>query len=97
MTSGKNQAIANPTDGSLDLLMLERMKKMQILTYRDAITDGILEKIPSTTVIKCKKIEFLEPRGFSLTMLGRQVAKFPATVEIIPNRLKMIVGKNRTF
>jgi hypothetical protein len=56
-----------------------------------------LEKVPNTTVIKCKKIQFLEPRGFNLTMLGRVVAKFPSIVEIIPQRLKMVVGKNRTF
>jgi diacylglycerol kinase family enzyme len=96
-TSAKNQSVANPTDGNLDLLMLERLTKMQILGHRKDIIDGLLEKVPSTTVIKCKKIQFLEPRGFSLTMLGRVVAKFPATVEIIPNRLRMIVGKNRTF
>jgi diacylglycerol kinase family enzyme len=96
-TSGKDQKIANPTDGNLDLLILEQMKKLQVLAYRGAIEDGLLEKVPNTTVIKCKKIQFLEPRGYSLTMLGRQVAKFPATVEIIPNRLKMIVGRNRTF
>lgn len=97
LASGKNQTIANPTDGNLDLLMLERMGKTQVLTHRGDIADGLLEKVPNATVIKCKKIEFLEPRGFSLTMLGRQVAKFPATVEIIPQRLRMIVGKNRTF
>jgi diacylglycerol kinase (ATP) len=95
--SCENEKIANPTDGNLDLLILERLGKMQILKYREAIAEGALEKVPSTTVIKCKKIEFLEPRGFSLTMLGRVVAKFPAKVEIIPQRLKMIVGKNRTF
>jgi glycosyltransferase involved in cell wall biosynthesis len=44
-----------------------------------------------------QKIEFLEPRGLALTILGRIVAKFPATVEIIPQRLRIIVGKNRTF
>lgn len=95
--SSKNEKIANPTDGNLDLLILERQNKMQVLKYRDVIADDALEKIPGTTVIKCKKIEFLEPRGTPLTMLGRVVAKFPATVEIIPQRLKMIVGKNRTF
>jgi hypothetical protein len=52
-----------------------------------------LENVPKTTVIKCKKIELQEPRGTNLTMLGRVVAKFPATVEIIPQRLRMIVGK----
>ncbi len=95
--SAKNEKVANPTDGNLDLLILEPLNKMQILKYRAAIADGALEKVPDTTVIKCKKIAFLEPRGFNLTMLGRVVAKFPSTVEIIPQRLKMIVGKNRTF
>lgn len=97
LTSGKNETIAKPTDGNLDLLILERLKKRQVLAYRPAIMDGLLEKIPNTTVIKCKRIEFLQPRGFSLTMLGRIVAKFPATVELIPQRLRMIVGRNRTF
>jgi len=96
-SSGKDQKIANPTDGNLDLLILERLNKMQVLKYRGDIAQGTLEKVPNTTVIKCKKIEFLEPRGTNLTMLGRVVAKFPAKVEIIPQRLRMIVGKNRTF
>ncbi len=96
-SSAHNEKVANPTDGHLDLLILERLNKMQVLKYRDDIAEGNLEKVPNTSVIKCKKIEFLEPRGLSLTMLGRVVAKFPSTVEIIPQRLKMIVGKNRTF
>ncbi len=95
--SNKNEKVANPTDGYLDLLILERLNKLQILAHRNAIAEGLLEKVPNTTVIKCKKIEFLQPLGFNLTMLGRVVAKFPATVEIIPQRLRMIVGKNRTF
>jgi len=96
-TSCESERIANPTDGNLDLLMLEKLTKLQILSHRSEIGEGCLEKVPNTTVIKCKKIQFLEPRGFNLTMLGRVVAKFPATVEIIPSRLKMIVGKSRTF
>ena len=96
-SSSKNEKIANPTDGNLDLMILEKLTKTQVIKYRSAIIEGDLEKVPDTTIIKCKRIEFLEPRGFNLTMLGRVVAKFPAAVEIIPQRLKMIVGKNRTF
>lgn len=96
-TSSKNESIANPTDASLDLLILEKLSKTEILRYRKVIAEGCLEEVPKATVIKCKKIEFLEPRGHNLTMLGRAVAKFPSAVEIIPQRLRMIVGKNRTF
>lgn len=96
-TSSKTASIANPTDSNLDLLLLEKLSRPQILMYRKSIAECVLEEIPKTTVIKCRKIEFLEPRGTPLTMLGRIIAKFPATVEIIPQRLRMIVGKNRTF
>ena len=96
-TSSKTASIANPTDSHLDLLLLEKLNRAQIMMYRKTIAECILEDIPKTTVIKCKKIEFLEPRGTPLTMLGRVVAKFPAVVEIIPQRLRLIVGKNRTF
>ncbi len=96
-TSSQAEKIANPTDGNLDLLILERMGKLRTLAHRHHIAEGLLEKVPNTSVIKCKKIDFLEPRGLPLTMLGRVVAKFPASVEIIPQRLRMIVGRNRTF
>ncbi len=96
-TTAKNHAIANPTDSQLDLLILEKLSKTEILRYRHLIAQGFLEQVPKTTVIKCRKVEFLEPRGMNLTILGRIVAKLPSTVEIIPQRLRLIVGKNRTF
>lgn len=96
-TSCNAETIANPTDSLLDLLILEKLSRTEILRYKSDIAAGCLEKAPKTTVIKCKKVEFLQPRAYNLTMLGRVVAKFPAMVEIIPQRLKMIVGKNRTF
>ena len=96
-TSSSGQKIADPTDSNLDLLILEKLSKTQLLRYKNEIAEGSLEKIPNTTVIKCKKIEFLEPRGTLITMLGRAIARFPNIVEIIPQRLRIIVGKNRTF
>lgn len=96
-TSSKTASIANPTDGSLDLLILEALGKVQIFKYKSAITDNRLEELPHPTVIKCKRIEFLQPRGFPLTISGRVITKFPATVEILDQKLKIIVGKNRTF
>lgn len=95
--SSSSQTIASPTDSFLDLLLLESLSKTEILRYRKSILSGKLEDVPKTTVIKCKKVEFQQPKGHNLTMFGRVVAKFPAVVEIIPQRLRLIVGKNRTF
>lgn len=95
--TAKNKTIANPTDGFLDVLILERLSKINILRYKSAILAGQLEEVPTTTVIKCRRVDFIKPLGFPLTISGKTLAKFPACVEIIPNKLRMIVGKTRTF
>lgn len=96
-TSSSNSTIANPTDGFLDLMILERLSRVDILKYKPDIAAGVLENIPGTSVIKCRQVEFLEPRGFPLNIAGRTFAKVPAVVSIIPRQLRMIVGKGRTF
>lgn len=96
-TSSANNTIANPTDGFLDLMILERLTKMDVLKYKPDIAAGVMENIPGTSVIKCRQVEFLEPRGFPLNIAGRTFGKVPAVVSIIPRQLRMIVGKNRTF
>jgi diacylglycerol kinase family enzyme len=96
-TAAQNTTIANPTDSFLDLLILERLNKYRVLKYKQQIIDAHFEEIPHTSVIKCRKVEFLEPRGFPLTIMGRVFAKIPTAIEIIPRRLKTIVGKARTF
>lgn len=96
-TSSSNASIANPTDGFLDLMVLERMNKIDVMKYKPDIATGSLENIPGTSVIKCQQVEFLEPRGFPITIAGRTFAKIPAIISIIPRALRMIVGKNRTF
>jgi diacylglycerol kinase (ATP) len=89
--------IGNPQDGFLDLLLIERLSRMQAAKYKKEIENGCYENIPSATSIRCKKIEFLEPLNYKICVDGLEVAKVPATVEILPQNLKMIVGKNRTF
>jgi diacylglycerol kinase family enzyme len=96
-TSSDSETIANPTDGYLDLLVIEKLTKYEVVRYKEAIMQGQLEKIPGCSVIKCRKLEFLEPNGFPLTISGRVLTKVPATVEIIQKRLRVVVGKSRTF
>ena len=96
-TSSNVAQVANPTDGYLDLLILERLNKIDLLKYKSDITAGVLENIPGTSVIKCRQVEFLEPRGFHITIAGRTFAKVPTIISIIPRQLRMIVGRNRTF
>ncbi len=96
-TSSKQEKIANPTDGLMDLLLIERISKSDILKFRDVLTRGQLEELPNYTVIKCKVVEFLEPKGQTLTMFSRPVAKFPVKISMLNRKQRMIVGKQRTF
>lgn len=96
-TTAKQERIANPTDGFLDLLLMERLSKSGILRMRDMIIQGRLEELPNPTVIKCKSVTFLEPKGSHITMYGRNVGKFPIEVRMTGKKQRMIVGKNRTF
>ena len=96
-TTAFNEALANPTDGFLDLLIMEKLSSYDVLRFKKDIANGILEKVPRTSVIKCKRLDFLEPEGMSLTISGKVMVKAPVSVEIIPKRLKLIVGKARTF
>lgn len=96
-TTRKQDRIANPTDQQLDLLIMESLPKLTVLRYRELVSVGRLEDLPKSTVIKCKKVTFLEPKNQPITMLGRQVARFPVHAELTGKPLKLIVGKNRTF
>lgn len=96
-TSARQERIANPTDGYLDLLLAERLSRIEMVQYKDALARGQLEALPNPTVIKCKTVEFLEPKGQAITMFGRHVAKFPTIVKMVSRQQRMIVGKQRTF
>ena len=89
--------IGDPQDSFLDLLLLEKLNKFSILRYKKEILAGCYEKISGSTAIRCKKVELLEPLNMRISMNGREVARMPSVVEILPGKLKMIVGKSRTF
>ena len=89
--------VGNPQDGFLDLLMLEKLGKFGVARYKKEILKGCYEKIPGASLIRCKKVEFLEPNALRIYIDGKEVARAPSTVEVMPGKLKMIVGKSRTF
>ena len=96
-TKSDNHEIGNPQDGYLDLLMIEKLTRFSAAKYKSDITNGSYENISNATSVRCKKVEFLEPHGLRIYIDGNEVAKAPSTVEIFPNKIRMIVGKNRTF
>jgi len=89
--------VGNPQDGNLDIVMIEKLSRFTAARYKQEIESGCYEKIPGATAIRCQQIEFLEPRGYKITIDGNEVARVPSIVTISAQKLRMIVGKNRTF
>lgn len=96
-TSSKFAKMANPSDGFLDLLIADRPSSLSLWQSRELLSNGLIERLENPSVIRCRKIEFLEPKGYPIYLSGKILTKFPVTVELVSNKLKLIVGRNRTF
>ena len=89
--------LADPTDGVLDILLLPGLKPFDAWRYRNELCQGLLEKIPGCAVMHGKRITISQPEGLPFFLGDRTIAKAPVDVEIIPSKIKVIVGKGRTF
>jgi diacylglycerol kinase family enzyme len=92
-----DNSIGDPTDGELDIMLLPKLSKLQTLKYRGSILSGHFEKIPGSSVVQAEKLEILEPEGLPLKAGERVLAKTPATIEILPKAIKVIVSRDRKF
>lgn len=93
----EGQGVADPTDGVLDIMLLPKLNRLKIFKYRNEIVNGRFEKVPGSSVVHVRKLEILNPQGLALRVGNRVIAKTPAVIEIKPEALKIIVGKDRTF
>jgi diacylglycerol kinase family enzyme len=96
--AGKStERIADPTDGVLDLLLLPGISSFEAWKYRNELGSGQLEQIPGCAVVHGRRIVITGPEGLPFFIGSKTVAKAPAVIEVIPKKIKMIIGKERTF
>lgn len=89
--------LGNPTDGILDVLLLPKLERMQLIRHRRDIVKGCFESISESSLLHLNKIEITSPDGLPLRVGNRIIAKTPATIEILPKAIKIIAGKDRKF
>jgi diacylglycerol kinase family enzyme len=88
--------ISNHDDeGSAEVMLLPKLSKSKTFRYRRQILAGIYKDIPEASIIHASKIEVITPAGLPLRVGGRVIAKTPATIEIHPKALKIIVSRDR--
>lgn len=89
--------LGNPCDGILDVLLLPKLARRQMIKHRKNIMKGCFESISESSLVHLDKIEITSPDGLPLRIGNRVVAKTPATIDVVPKALKIIAGKDRTF
>lgn len=94
---GARLKLGDPTDGLLDILLLNKLSAAQIFRYRMALATGCLDNVPGATIMHAKKISVLGPKKLPLSIEGQVYTKAPAEVRVAKPKIKMIVGKNRQF
>lgn len=94
---GNDQRSSDPTDGIADIMLLSKLSKLKTIKYRAEIMSGSYKNIPQASVVHVNRLEISSPAGMALRVGNRVIAKTPATIEILPKAIKIIVGKDRRF
>jgi diacylglycerol kinase family enzyme len=89
--------VADPTDSQLDILLLPGLTAFDAWKYRVELASGCLEKIPGCAVMHGKNIKISDPYGLQFMVGNNVIAESPAVIEILPKKVRVIVGKDRTF
>jgi len=67
------------------------------LKFRIDILKGNFEKIPGSSIIHVRQLQISAPEGLPLRVSNKIITRTPATIEVKPKALKIIVGKERKF
>jgi diacylglycerol kinase family enzyme len=92
-----DERIADPTDGVLDVLLLPGITAMDAWKYRMELGDGCLERIPGCAVVHGRRIVIRGGDSLPFFLDGHLAAKAPAVIEVVPKKVRMIMGKDRLF
>ena len=89
--------LADPTDGLLDVLLLPGLSSFDAWKYRNELAAGALEQIPGCAVMHGHRLVISAPEGMPFYIGEKVAAKTPTVIEVLPRKIRMIIGKDRTF
>lgn len=93
----KNLLIGDPKDGWLDVVMAGKLSRFKAWRCRKMIASRCFESLPGGSVIHARKVDIVAPAGLPIYLYDEIVARVPATVQIVPEKIRVIVGKERQF
>lgn len=87
----------NPQDGYLDILIVSHLPKTKILKQITSIVKGAYENLPETSTFRAKNLVIKTKESLPISIDGEDVLETPVKIEVVPKKLKVIVGKKRQF
>lgn len=89
--------VGNPRDGLLDVVLAGSLNKVQAWRHRQTIADKCYEILPGASVVHAKEVEIIGPAGLELESAGKNIAIAPTKIWMTDQKIRLIVGKDRTF
>ena len=82
---------ADPCDGSLDICLVRSAPRLDVLRMMTKVFSGGHLDHPSVTIHSVRKLSISSPQSLRLWADGEPMAQLPATVEVVPNCLSVLV------
>lgn len=89
----------NPEDGIFHIFITSKPNKFSLIKNYGAIENEQYIHLPNTSIFKARKVQIASPakKQLIVTADNHKVGPTPLTIQIVPRKLKVIVGKNRAF
>lgn len=98
-SSKEAKPLSNPEDGFLNVFVTSKFSKLSFLKNLKLLDKELYYSLPRTSIFKARRIEIVSPQKkvFNILADNRKIARSPVVIEVAPRKLKVIVGKRRTF
>ncbi|HLC44484.1 MAG: hypothetical protein A2722_04470 [Candidatus Doudnabacteria bacterium RIFCSPHIGHO2_01_FULL_50_11] len=90
-------AVGNPKDELLDVVFASKLGSLQVWRNRGLLKIHRYEQLPGGSIIHARKIQIKGPDGLPVYLAGSIIARAPVTVELSPEKVRVIVGRSRQF
>mgnify|MGYP001564258506 CR=1 FL=1 len=81
---------ADPTDGLLDLCVIDRVTRLRAIALIPALLAGKHGRCPAVHFLRTQRLTIESRRPLELWADGERIARTPATIEVVPAALRVL-------